>query len=104
MKPLVSKKIRNAARGEQCLVRIPGVCDGGGETTVLAHYRMAGYCGAGIKPGDFAFGAFCCARCHDAVDGRARIAADRDILRLYHAEGVMRTQSRLVEMGIITVR
>ncbi len=30
-------KIRRAARGRQCTVRLAGVCDGGGETTVLAH-------------------------------------------------------------------
>lgn len=94
-------RIRKAAQGQPCLVRIPGVCDGGGETTILAHYRLSGYCGTGIKPGDYAFGAFCCARCHDAVDGRIASGLDRDTLRLYHAEGVMRTQRRLVEMGAI---
>lgn len=97
----MASKIRKAARGQQCLVRIPGICDGGGETTVLAHYRMAGYCGTAIKPDDFAFGAFCCARCHDVVDGRCSVPIDRDLLRLYHAEGVMRTQAKLIELGIV---
>lgn len=54
--------LRKAARGQPCMVRLPG-CDGGGETTVLAHYRMAGYCGTGMKPPD-ELGAWCCDRCH----------------------------------------
>lgn len=73
------------------MVRLPG-CDGGGETTVLAHYRLAGYCGTGMKPPD-TMGAFCCFACHEAIDGRRFIPGhDRDRVRLAHAEGVMRTQ------------
>lgn len=83
-------KLRQQARGKPCQVRLPGICDGGGETTVLAHYRLAGYCGVGMKPDD-ALGAWCCARCHDAVDGRAKTQFTRDELRLMLAEGVMRT-------------
>lgn len=41
-----------AARGRECQVRIPGICNGNHETTVLAHIRMAGLCGTGIKPPD----------------------------------------------------
>ena len=41
--------LRKLARGRPCQVRIPGVCDGGGETTVLAHYRLAGVSGMGYK-------------------------------------------------------
>ena len=34
---VVSKKIRNSARGQDCTLRIPGVCNFNPETTVLAH-------------------------------------------------------------------
>lgn len=44
--------LRKAARGRECQVRIPGVCNGNPETTVLAHIRIAGLCGTGIKPPD----------------------------------------------------
>ena len=44
-------KLREEARGRDCTVRLPG-CNGGGESTVLAHYRLAGTCGMGIKPPD----------------------------------------------------
>lgn len=82
--------LRKSARGKPCMVRLPG-CDGGGETTVLAHYRLLPYCGTGIKPPD-ELGAWCCARCHDVIDGRSkRIGLTREAARFAHAEGVFRT-------------
>jgi hypothetical protein len=86
-------KLRKAARGMPCLVRLPG-CDGGGETTVLAHYRLAGTCGMGMKPDDEQ-GAHCCAKCHDIVDARVKLPKDftRDRVDLAFAEGVFRTQA-----------
>ena len=44
--------LRKAARSRECQVRIPGVCNGNPETSVLAHIRLAGLCGTGIKPPD----------------------------------------------------
>ncbi len=89
-------KARKAARGQPCLIRLPG-CDGGGETTVLAHYRLAGYCGTGMKPPD-ALGAFACAACHDKIDGRSKLADwSRNDIRLAHAEGCLRTAALLEE-------
>ena len=95
--------LRKLARGKPCMVRLPS-CDGGGETTVLAHYRLAGYCGTGIKPDNLAFGAWACAQCHDAVDGRTSTDLDRDFLRLAHAEGVMRTIAALRKDDLIAGR
>jgi hypothetical protein len=82
-------RIRKEARGRPCTIRYPG-CDGGGETTVLAHYRLAGTCGAGMKPPD-ELGAYACHHCHDVADGRKQIGWSRDAVRLAHCEGVMRT-------------
>lgn len=93
-------KLRKAARGRDCQIRLPG-CDGGGETTVLAHYRMSGYCGTGIKPDDFVFGAHACGHCHDVVDGRIKLDGfTRDDLKLAHVEGVLRTQAVLIGEGV----
>lgn len=95
-----ASKIRASARGMPCMMRLPG-CDGGGETTVLAHYRMVGYCGTGIKPDDFVFGAFACANCHDIADARRRAdGMTKEEIRLAHAEAVFRTQSYLIEKGV----
>lgn len=83
--------LRKAARGRECTVRIPGHCNGNPETSVLAHYRLAGTCGTGCKPDDTQ-GAIACSACHDLIDGRKRTTDyTRDELRLMHAEGVIRT-------------
>ncbi len=89
--------LRQLARGKLCMVRLPG-CTGGGEadgTVVLAHYRMSGYCGMGMKPPD-ELGAWCCASCHDHVDRRVR-TLEADFVRLAHAEGVLRTMIARIE-------
>jgi hypothetical protein len=91
-------KLRKEARDRPCMVRVPGICTGGGEDTVLAHYRLAGYCGTGIKPPDV-LGAWCCHACHDAVDGRNSQGRDSEWLRQCHAEGVLRTVAELSKEG-----
>lgn len=82
------------------MVRLYG-CDGGGETTVLAHYSLSGISGKGIKSPDL-IGAWCCARCHDLVDGRVRMAnLTKTDVRLALAEGVFRTQYQLLKENLI---
>ena len=95
-------KLTKAARGRDCQVRIPGVCNGNPETTVLAHYRMAGTCGVGCKPNDLQ-GAWCCDYCHGVCDGRIKAPEGwtREDIRLAHAEGVMRTIDILVREGVV---
>ncbi|HHK5575125.1 TPA: DUF1364 domain-containing protein [Neisseria cinerea] len=93
-------KITQSARGERCQIRFPGICNHDPETTVFAHYRLAGYCGTGIKPPDL-LGAFACSACHDAVDERVRTDLTHDELRAAHAEGVMRTLVILEKEGLV---
>lgn len=92
--------LRKSARGRECQVRIPGVCNGNPETSVLAHYRLAGTCGTGCKPDDQQ-GAIACNSCHDAIDGRTKTEYTRDELRLMHAEGVLRTQQIWRDEGLV---
>lgn len=92
-------KLTKEANGRDCQVRINGVCNHNPETTVLAHYRMAGTCGTGIKPNDLQ-GAWACSSCHDEIDRRTRIM-DSEFVRLCHAEGVMRTQAILIKEGVV---
>lgn len=89
--------LRKEARGRECQVRIFGVCNGNPETTVLAHYRMAGLCGTGIKPNDL-MGAWACSSCHDEVDRRTHVINNHDA-KIHHLEGVMRTQAELLKEG-----
>jgi len=92
--------LRKLARGQPCMVRLPG-CDGGGETTVLAHLRMPGYCGTGIKPDDLAFGAHCCGPCHAKIDGREKCGLTHEQLHSAHADGCLRTVAKLRKDGVI---
>lgn len=88
---------KKEACGRDCQIRIPGVCNFNSETTVLAHYRLAGTCGTGIKPDDIQ-GAWACSACHDEIDRRTR-HINTETARLYHAEGVMRTLNILISEG-----
>ena len=87
--------LRKLARDKPCMVRVPNVCDGGGETTVLAHYRLSGVSGIGYKSPDVC-GAWCCGPCHQWIDAHHDTET-----RLMHAEGVLRTLDKLVKLGAI---
>lgn len=91
--------LRKAARGKECQIRIPNICNGNAETTVGAHYRMVELCGTGMKPDDI-FMADGCSACHDEVDRRTQYT-DYDYARLCHAEGVFRTQAIRLKEGKI---
>jgi hypothetical protein len=90
---MATRDLRKLARSKPCMVRISGVCDGGGLTTVLAHYRLAGVSGMGFKSPDVC-GAWACAPCHAYVD-----LHHDDEARLAHLEGVIRTLDALVREG-----
>lgn len=92
-------KITRSAQGQQCQVRMPGICNGNPETVVFAHYRLAGSCGTGIKPSDL-LGAYACSACHNEADRRTRLI-NYETARLYHAEGVLRTQLILRKNNVI---
>ncbi len=63
--------LRKSARGQQCHLRLPGICNGDPETTVLAHIRRGGVAGMGQKPPDVC-AVFACNNCHDYMDHRSR--------------------------------
>jgi len=92
-----SISLRQFARNQDCQIRLPG-CDGGGQTTVLAHYRLAGYSGTGMKPPDI-MAAWACGSCHDYCDNRKPYEGDRMAVRLAHAEGCLRTIVALEKEG-----
>jgi hypothetical protein len=93
-------KLRKEARGRGCMVRIPDVCNHNSETVVLAHYRLAGVSGIGMKSPDV-LGAWACSSCHDAIDRRAHTDLDRDYVRLLHLEGMARTLAQLNQEGLL---
>ncbi|ASM53667.1 hypothetical protein PNIG_a1518 [Pseudoalteromonas nigrifaciens] len=96
---VISKKIRNSARGQECQVRIPGVCNGNNETVILAHVGKGS--GMGQKCDDI-HATYACSACHDVIDGRVRIGDPR-INRLYAYDAMVRTQKLLLEQELIKV-
>lgn len=100
--PIVSEKIRQSARGQDCTVRLPGVCNFDSTTTVLAHLRMAGITGGSLKAPDL-HGAYACSSCHDQIDGRVKRVLPVDTIRIAHHEGIFRTQVILARLGLITI-
>ncbi len=93
--------LRKLARDKLCQIRLPG-CNGHAETTVLCHVRMSGISGMGLKAPDL-LGAWGCSACHDVCDRRLRPPEGMTLndVRLAFLEGVMRTQAKLIEDGVI---
>lgn len=78
-----------------CQVRLPDVCNHDPATTVLAHYRLAGISGLGIKAPNV-LGAWACSSCHTYVDTHKDVATQLSFL-----QGIMRTIANLVEDGVL---
>ena len=91
--------LRDAARGRECQVRIPGVCNFDPATSVLAHARLAGLTGTGMKAPDV-MAAIACSACHDEIDRRTRVL-EADFVRVCFYEGCMRTLAIWVREGIL---
>ena len=93
--------LRKEAKGRGCMVRIFGICNHNSETVVLAHIRIAGVSGMGMKSPDL-IGAWACSACHDELDGRTRKSdLTRDELRLAHYDGMARTIMQLHKEGLV---
>lgn len=92
-------RIRESARGEECQIRLPGICNFNAETTVWAHANgSAAGKGIGMKSPDI-LGAYACSACHDAVDGRTK--TPRHEVRLAFWEGHARSVRILIDKGLI---
>ena len=91
-------KITKSARGQACTIRLEG-CYGGpeNETVVFAHLNGGGM---GMKALDI-HGAYCCANCHDVLDGRVPSDYGKTFLILSHLMGMKRTQEILVSKGLM---
>lgn len=97
-----SKRLRDSARDQPCMVRIPGVCSHNPATTVLAHINGGGM---GTKTSDL-FGAFACSSCHDVIDGRHRERGGftAEQVELMHRQGVQRTQQWWLDNGLVVLK
>jgi len=91
--------LRKRAQGQECEARLPGICNGNQETTVLAHLRRCGIAGVGQKPVDLC-GIPMCSACHDETDRRTRrIPAEE--LDGYLLDALCRTLDRYAKEGVV---
>lgn len=95
-----SKVVREFARGQECTLLIPGVCNGDWSTTVHCHLRMFGLQGVNQKPDDI-HGIHACSACHRVLDNRSawELLGWDDVLR-----ALMITQKRLIAAGLIMTK
>jgi hypothetical protein len=99
----VRQAIRDSAKGEECTVRITGVCNSDAATTVWSHYPLNdGGKGMGTKSLDLV-GCYCCSACHDVADRRVKPPAGvtYDAVLLDWFKGMARSLVRLAQKGLI---
>ena len=93
-KPYRNKKIRDAARGEDCTMESP-FCNYDSVTTVFCHLNES-YAGKGISQKADDIGFFGCSACHTAYDQKKLHDEHFWVLR-----AVYRTLRRLLDKGIL---
>lgn len=98
-KRIESKKIRESARGADCTIRFPGICNFNPETTVLAHFNGAGMA---LKDDDDE-GAYACSSCHDELDRRTQIFEIEHVNSSFN-DGARRTRKKLKQLGLIIIK
>ena len=101
--PVRSQKLRRSARGQPCVLRIPGRCNGDPDTTVLAHAPLGGR-GMARKASDV-HAVFACSGCHAVLDGHIK-ADDVPLEELWECviRGIAETQQTWWEQGLLTVK
>lgn len=95
--------IRDSANGEECHVRLAGVCNGRTDTTVWSHWPgLDADRGMGLKALDLC-GAYTCSACHDAIDGRTPLPEGdtRTDVALGWMFGHMRSLVTLARKGLV---
>ena len=95
----MSDKYTKSARGQECQIRIPSICNRNSETVVFAHI---GGGGMGMKRNSLA-GSYACSSCHDAVDGRTPTEFKIWSLQRMHLEGMLRTQEIMIKDGVLVL-
>ncbi len=89
-----SKKITQSAKGENCTLRIPGICNHNPETVVFAHVHTK-FSGMGAKSNDI-HGFYCCSECHSAYDRHE--VENIDVLG-----ALVETQLKLFDKGLLSL-
>lgn len=92
-----NRDLLDLAEGKECLIRVPGVCVGGTETTVACHANESIFGKAkGLKAHDWA-AAWGCWACHAFVDTEMKVA--KSIRDAYLRDGIKRTRLAIMQLG-----
>ncbi|MGA7781109.1 MAG: nuclease domain-containing protein [Paraburkholderia sp.] len=98
-----NQKIRDSARDEDCLVRLPGACLFDPRATIWSHYRGGAGGKAGALKADDLAGAYACTACDAVYDGQRPPPAGMtyaDVVLAWH-EGHIRSIVRLHAKGVL---
>ena len=99
MKPYRNAALLATAKGQPCMLQIPGVCNGDESTVVACHSNMQIH-GKGMgKRADDLFVSFGCANCHYELDYGTKLSREEKELAFYR--GMSRTQRYWLAEGII---
>lgn len=99
MKPYRNAALLATAKGQPCMLQIPGVCNGDESTVVACHSNMSLHGkGVGLRSHDWAI-AYGCANCHYEIDhGHKMSRAEREDAWF---RGNARTLAYLFDEGIL---
>ena len=96
-----NRRLLDLAKGKPCLLRVPGVCQGGIETTVAAHSNWAIHGKAGARKADDQYTAWGCMACHQWLDqGPAPRAQKEAVFMAAHHRQVMEWRFMAADTGI----
>ena len=99
----MTSKYTKSAKGQNCTVRIPGVCNHDPETVVFAHLNGGGWA---AKQSDI-HGCYACDRCHFWLDGgyahdkKRGFLVTREQRDLEHYRAMLETQQIMIKEGIL---
>ena len=99
---IVSQKLRDSARDQDCTLNIAGVCSYTTETTVLAHLPDESN-GMGKKPDDIS-ACFACSNCHDEIERKEGYSISAEDREFYFRRAMIRTWRKWIDMGLVSIK
>lgn len=97
-----SRKLLDLARGQNCMVRIPGVCNGNHETVVAAHANWNEYGKGGALKAHDCYTSWACSACHEAIDQGNKLSYEEK--KDYWRRGFERTVFEMFNQGLLKVK
>lgn len=98
-----STPIRQSAKGEDCTMMIPGVCNHNPETVVWAHSNRYEHGKSMGRKAEDRFGCYSCSSCHAVLDGQATrpYGVTKEDIESYFDQAMERSQSILRDKGLL---